>query len=229
MAKAVYGPNVVQLNGSVASVTYFRGYGGDRVRARIKPPNPKSAAQVAQRAAFQAARAAYSTAITDAQRRTWIQWGIDHPTAQGLWGTESINGMAAYTKVNFWAEWLGLTVLNDPPPVYTVTPITDLEISVLTSAPQKCVITYQGGNIGDYLVVYVSKPVPPGQLSRWRRKMTSTNADTQDGSHTLDITGGILAYATFPASGQRFGVMAHALSPTNYATHVRLQASAICA
>lgn len=112
-------------SGSVAGCTYSRNRGGNYIRNRSNPVNPKTAFQSAVRSAFGGLAQAWSTALTAAERSAWDAYAAA-VTVPAFNGPIHITGMNWFIAINTPRLQAGLARIDTAPASQTGTTLTPL-------------------------------------------------------------------------------------------------------
>src|SRR6266487_1522274 len=105
-------------SGSEGGTTASRNRYGQYLRRRAVPVQPRTPAQLNQRARMTTNAAAWRT-ITDAQRAGWSDLGSQISRSDSLGQTYTLNGFGAYTSVNNNLLDAGDAALTDAPAIIT--------------------------------------------------------------------------------------------------------------
>lgn len=104
----------VPQSGSVGARTSSRNSGGQYVRQRSMPTQPRTPSQVNQRARLTSQSAAWR-GITDAQRAAWVSFAQSFTIVNTLGTAIHLTGAQVYIKVNTVNLINGDAVVNIPP------------------------------------------------------------------------------------------------------------------
>ena len=88
------------MRGSVGGVTFSRCAGGGYMRSRTKPVNPRSATQSLRRANVGYLTTYWSKTLTEQQRADWRAYAAGTSWTNKLGQSISINGLAAFLRLN---------------------------------------------------------------------------------------------------------------------------------
>lgn len=97
MAKFSPGAIISEIRGSVGNENYSRNRYGPIVRAKLTQPYSATALQVANRTRMQNAVSAWQ-ALTDAERKAYSQFAMDHPFEDSLGQTKVYSGYTFFLK-----------------------------------------------------------------------------------------------------------------------------------
>jgi hypothetical protein len=162
-----------KLGGIVASHNTYGSY----FRRLVKPVNPKTAAQNAQRAAFSVVSEAWK-ALTTLQRATWNAQTYSHKSRKG--DTVTLTGQAYYIHLNTIRQRIGLSLISAPPSAGVAVTVSTPGTIVAHAANGTVVLgNWTVGDLwngtGGGLGVFVAPPQQPGQRYQ---KNTYTYAGT---------------------------------------------------
>lgn len=118
-------------SGSYQGLTASRNRFGQYMRTRASPVQPRTPAQLNQRARMTTNAAAWRT-ITDAQRAGWLSLGLNISRTDSLGQTYTLNGFAAYCSINNNKLDAGDAAISDAPTI--VTPADLITVSVTLTA-----------------------------------------------------------------------------------------------
>lgn len=118
-------------SGSYQGITSSRNRFGQYVRTRASPVQPRTVAQLNQRARMTTNAAAWRT-LTDAQRAGWTDLGLSISRTDSLGQTYTLNGFAAYCSVNNNKLDAGDAAITDATAI--VTPVDLLTATVTLTA-----------------------------------------------------------------------------------------------
>lgn len=106
MARVTFGGGIVDARGSVGGTTFSRNAAGSYMRARVKPTDPNTAAQSAQRAIIAAVSSAWR-ALTSAERSAWSVFATEANQGGLLTPGKSLTGQQWYMRCNAMLALLG--------------------------------------------------------------------------------------------------------------------------
>jgi len=163
MALIKYGGGVVQMSGSIAGQTHARNKYGNYVRARTKPINPNTAAQVAIRAALSELTTLWSQTLTADQRTAWNLYASSVAMTNKLGETVYLTGFNHYIRSNTMRNRVGLGVVNDGPVIFEL-PAADPGFSITASeATQQISFAFDNGmdwadENGGWMILHNGQP-----------------------------------------------------------------------
>lgn len=120
-------------SGSMQGTTYGHNRFGQYTRSRSSPVQPRSPAQLVQRARMALNAAAWRD-LTDAQRAGWESLGGYMSRTDPLGQSYTLNGFAAYCSVNNNLLDAGESVLSDAPALSTPTGIVTATVTLTAIA-----------------------------------------------------------------------------------------------
>ena len=132
MALVKYGGGIVGMSGSIAGNTFARNRFGNYVRARTKPVNPNTAAQVNVRAALAYLTDRWSNTVTAVQRAAWNQYGSNVAMKNKLGETVYLTGFNHYIRSNSIRKAQVGLIIDAAPTVFEL-PAQDSTLSFTSS------------------------------------------------------------------------------------------------
>lgn len=164
----------VPRSGSEASTTSSRNRFGQYTRNRASPVQPRTAAQLNQRARM-STNAAGWRALTDAQRAGWASLGAMISRNDALGQGYTMNGFMAYCSVNNNLLSGGSSVVADAPAI--VTPADLLTVTItLTAAAFSIAYTATPLAAGVQLQIFVSPQSSAGRKFNGDYRLLTTTA-----------------------------------------------------
>jgi len=130
MAKVILGPMVGQASGKIGGMVFSRNRGGTYVRRRAHPTTNTSEWAEAAKAAFAAVSGAWED-LSAAARQAFSVWAANNPIVDRLGNKITLDGHAAYVRLNAFRFQLGESLLTLPP---TVSPPAGLSTMTLEGA-----------------------------------------------------------------------------------------------
>lgn len=198
---------ITDIAGTSGGTTFSKQGGGNYVRRRVRPTNPKSAAQVAQRAKFSQQSQAWR-GLTDAERAAWnaAAKSGEFPFKTLLGDSFNGSGSQAFSAVNNMVVAAGGAALTAPPVKVGLGDVLVSSMSVDTTLGT-FTITYSG-TIGadEVLMVSATIGVSPGRRRPTNLKLVDLllAADTSP----ADIQAAYVALFGLPSTGQRYIIRA---------------------
>ena len=227
VAKYIPGPIGSDFRGSIGATTYSHNRGGNFTRARVKPRNPKTAAQIAVRAALKLIGPAWKNTLTDPQRLAWYRYGQQFPTSTTLWPSRPNAGYEAFTQCNVIFGWFGYPLLLDAPLNRDVSQPTALELRFVPGITPQILLTCTLPGPTEYGNVFASPANSPGRLNAWQRHVQYINTISAPSVLPFDLAPSwVLVYGPIPA-GKRIGVQLIFWNYINGALSRRLAASVL--
>jgi hypothetical protein len=138
-------------SGSEAGTTASRNRYGQYMRRRAVPVQPRTTAQLNQRARMSTNAAAWR-ALTDAQRAGWLSLGLLIQRTDSLGQTYNLNGFGAYCSVNNNNLDAGNSAVADAPAI--VTP-PDLLTATVTLTAATFSIAYTATPLGAGIRLFI--------------------------------------------------------------------------
>lgn len=131
-------------SGSYQGMTASRNRFGQYVRTRASPVQPRTTAQLNQRARMTTNAAAWRT-LTDAQRAGWLSLGLSLTRTDSLGSSYTMNGFMAYCSVNNNKLDAGDSAVADAPAIVTPADLTTATVTLTAVA---------------FSVAYTATPLP---------------------------------------------------------------------
>jgi len=230
MARVLYTGGIAGYRGKLAGSVYSRNKGGEYVKTKVTPLNPKTTYQSQQRANVSDLAKYYGTTLTDDQRTAWTNFGKS-TNAKSVYGNGLIlSGIAVFQKLNLIVLAAGGTLIDTPPIGLNVPSITTASLDVAITIPT-------------FKLTFTPTPlVTPQGLYLWATPALSAGISnfgtalryigfTDAATSPLSI--GTLWSARFGAvptsPGQRIGVNAQVVDPTTGAISAGFRVSTIVA
>jgi len=116
MAKIILGPMVGQASGKIGGMVFSRNRGGTYVRRRAHPTTNTSPYSEAVKAAFASVSTAWGS-LDAAGRQAWQVWSANNPIVDRVGQKITLDGHAAYCRVNCFRELIDDSLLDLPPVV----------------------------------------------------------------------------------------------------------------
>jgi hypothetical protein len=120
-------------SGSYQGMTASRNRFGQYMRTRASPVQPRSVAQLNQRARMTTNAAAWR-GITAAQRAGWLSLGANISRTDALGQTYTLNGFMAYCSVNNNKLDAGDAAVSDAPAIVTPADLTTVTVTLTAAA-----------------------------------------------------------------------------------------------
>lgn len=165
MALVKYGPNVVQMSGSVAGTVYARNRFGNYTRPRTKPVNPKSPRQTGIRTILMFLAEQYrESPMTDAKREAWDTYAASFNWNNRLGEQVTLTGFNAFIMGNAALLDVGATFVDAGPAALGLPPgDPNMVVSNVSEAAQKFDLAFDDGfdwckEDDAYLIMKQGKP-----------------------------------------------------------------------
>lgn len=120
-------------SGSYQGVTHSRNRFGQYVRTRASPVQPRTPAQLNQRARMTTNAAAWR-ALSDSQRAGWLSLGLNISRTDALGQTYTMNGFMGYCSVNNNKLDAGDAAVADAPTIVTPADLLTATITLTAAA-----------------------------------------------------------------------------------------------
>lgn len=230
MARVLYTGGIAGYRGKLAGSVYSRNKGGEYVKTKVTPINPKTTFQAKQRAAVSDLAKAYANDLTDDQRTAWTNWGKS-TNAKSIFGNAIIlSGIAAFQKVNLIVLSAGGSQIDVPPVNNSIPSITTASLDIAVTIPT-------------FNFIFTPHPlITPAGLYLWATPLLSPGiANFQTALRYIGFTVAAASpfdmstlwtsrFGALPAGpGQRVGVLAQVVDPTTGAISSGIQVSGIVA
>jgi hypothetical protein len=149
----------VPQSGSQGQTTASRNRFGQYDRQRAMPTQPRSAAQLAVRAAFAAASAEWK-ALTDAARLAWKSYAESVSLVDSLGQVYFLTGHQMFVSVNRSSDAAGIGLILTAPPVGSPAPAGVVSVSASTIVG--AAITIGAAGTEGSAIIMCSPPQSPG-------------------------------------------------------------------
>ncbi len=169
MANVLLGAGVTDIRGSIGGTVFSRGAGGNIIRARVKPVNPRSALQSARRAQVAYLTAYWSNTCTEQERADWRAYAAGTSWTNRLGQSIEINGLAAFLRLNAHIAIYGGTLRHAGPEAMGHAGGITFEF-LAENDTSKIQMSEPGGafdkaTLGHYVNFYMGLPSQPGRLT----------------------------------------------------------------
>lgn len=176
------------ISGKVNGSVFAKNRGGNYVRSKSKPVNPRTNAQMAVRALFGAIASAWRS-LTENQRNSWNESAPQFPYINRLGDTKTLSGFALHQKLNRNMQLIGGNTLTVPPPVESPVGIKATNVAVDNTSEGQVItvkITPAEGIVEESMfLVYATGSISPGREnfeSSLRLIGTITGGEVEEGS-----------------------------------------------
>lgn len=161
-------------SGSYQGLTASRNRYGQYMRTRAAPVQPRTVAQLNQRARMTTNAAAWR-GLTDAQRAGWLSLGLSISRTDALGQSYTLNGFGAFCSVNNNKLDAGDAAVSDAPAI--VTP-ADLATATITLTAVALSIAYTATPLpaNTRLFIWVSPQVSAGRFFNGDYRLLSVTA-----------------------------------------------------
>jgi hypothetical protein len=161
-------------SGSYQGLTASRNRFGQYMRTRASPVQPRTTAQLNQRARMTTNAAAWR-ALTDAQRAGWLSLGLSITRTDSLGSTYTMNGFMAYCSVNNNKLDAGDAAVSDAPAIVTPGDLISATIT-LTAVAFSVAYTATPLAAGVRLFIWVSPQRSAGRFFNGDYRLLSVTA-----------------------------------------------------
>src|SRR5438445_6377937 len=124
MAKIKTTSIVAAIRNSIGGTTFTANRYGAVARAKVSPIQPRTARQVAVRAAFTTASRAFP-ALTTTQQNSFAAFAATHPISDVFGDSRILASNAAETRINATRAIVGLSTATTPPATGGLFPVAD--------------------------------------------------------------------------------------------------------
>lgn len=105
---------VDNISGKLNGTVFAKNKGGNYMRSKSKPSNPRTASQMAVRAQFGAISSAWKS-LTESARSAWRESASNFPYINRLGDSKILSGFALHQKLNTNLDLIGENALTFPP------------------------------------------------------------------------------------------------------------------
>lgn len=181
MAKVTFGGGVSNIQGSIGGNCFTRTKAGVAIRNKVKPNNPASPAQMAQREAFTRISKMWRT-LTEDERLAWTALA-ELSRNRGVCGNIiAMTGHQGFMQMNLNRFAMGQDPVTSPDDVQNSTfradffgPTSAFTISISGAS---CVIPLgDGAQVGDQFDYWFSGPKSPGKTIPFKGLIATGSAD----------------------------------------------------
>ncbi len=161
--KVKFGATITDARGSIAGNTFSRNHYGAYIRARTTPTNPKTAKQVAVRAAVAFLSDMWGNTLTAPQRAAWDLYGSNVAMTDKLGATMYLTGYNHFIRSNLLIKLAGAVIVVAGPVLFEI-PAQDPTLSVIfDEAGQKMNVTFDNTmdwavESGAFMTFFQGKP-----------------------------------------------------------------------
>ena len=153
---------LADASGSFGGLVASHGRSGQYIRARVRPTNPSSPAQVAVRTIFANLSSAWAM-LTNAQRDAWVTYATNVPATNALGDPLILTGHQMYIRSNAARVQAGLARVDDGPTVFAGDSYTSLNF-IPNSGTQLIETNFDNtdpwaNEVGGALLAYTSRQV----------------------------------------------------------------------
>lgn len=164
----------ISKSGSEAGTTWSRNQFGQYTRRRAVPVQPRTAAQLNQRARMTTNSAAYRL-LTDAQRAGWKSLGLSISRSDSLGQTYTLNSFLAYCSINNNKLDAGDAAVSDAPSIVTPPDLLTATVT-LTAASFSIAYTATPLGAGVRLFIFCSPQKSAGRAFNGDYRLISVTA-----------------------------------------------------
>lgn len=186
-------------SGSYQGLTASRNRFGQYMRTRASPVQPRTPAQLNQRARM-TTNAAGWRGLTDAQRAGWLSLGLSISRTDSLGQSYTLGGFAAYCSVNNNKLDAGDAVVSDAPTIVTPADLVSVTLTA-TSAALSIAYTATPLAAGVRLFVWVSPQRSAGVIFNGDYRLLTVTAAAA--ASPANILAAYTAKFGVPVTGKR--------------------------
>ena len=124
---------VDNISGKLNGTVFAKNKGGNYMRSKSKPSNPKTAAQMAVRAQFGAISSAWKN-LTESARSAWRESASNFPYINRLGDSKILSGFALHQKLNTNLDLIGESMLTFPPEPKTPVNFSSINLAAFKPA-----------------------------------------------------------------------------------------------
>lgn len=169
MATIKLGGGVTGVRGSIGGTTFSHNAGGDYIRNRTKPVNPRSPLQNARRARLAHLAKYWSNDLTPQERTDWIAYAKSTTWTNRLGDQITINGLAAFIRLNtlfgLFAPGIHAAAPTAVGHAGGVTFDFDAQSDVTNIAMAEPTGAFVDGTAGQYLCLFQGFPTEIGRIA----------------------------------------------------------------
>lgn len=163
MALIKYGGGVIQMSGSIAGNTFARNRYGNYARAKTKPVNPNTIAQVAVRSAVTFLVDRWASTLTEAQRTAWKTYADAVNMVNRLGETVQLSGFNHYIRSNTTLQVQSKTLVDAGPTTLSLPEKDSTFAATASAATQLISVTFDDtmeflDEDDAYMFVYQGQP-----------------------------------------------------------------------
>ena len=163
MALVKLGGGIIQMTGSIGGNTFARNRSGNYVRARTTPVNPRTALQIAIRAAMAELTARWSTILTPAQRIAWNLYASSVAMKNRLGESINLTGFNHYIRSNSVRTRYAIANVDDGPVIFEIPEQDPAFACTISEAAQEIVVAFDdvlpwASEDGAHLAIYQGQP-----------------------------------------------------------------------
>ena len=121
---------VDNISGKLNGTVFAKNKGGNYMRSKSKPSNPKTAAQMAVRAQFGAISSAWKN-LTESARSAWRESASNFPYINRLGDSKILSGFALHQQLNSNLVLIGESALTFPPEPKSPVSFTTVNVNAI--------------------------------------------------------------------------------------------------
>jgi hypothetical protein len=229
MAMVQYGPYVTDVRKKIAGVVHTKSHSASVMRKRVKPRNPRSADQLAQRSALSGLAKRWGSVLTDVQRTGWEALAALVVISDRLGNHHHPTGMQLYERDNLNEHTVGHATIDAAPADQNVTALTSIT-PAFDSVGLTATIAYTAtpAAAGTYVVVFASGQNSPGRNTTFG-SLNFIFASAAAAASPANIFAAYTAKYGALVQGKKIRVKVITINGANGAASLPLEATAIVA
>ena len=127
---------VDNISGKLNGTVFAKNKGGNYMRSKSKPSNPKTAAQMAVRAQFGAISSAWK-GLSESARSAWRESASNFPYINRLGDSKILSGFALHQQLNTNLDLIGESALTFPPEPNSPSSFSSMQVEAFKPAGGK--------------------------------------------------------------------------------------------
>lgn len=194
-------------SGKIGAMVGSHNRGGQYLRSRTTPTNPRTAQQLAVRNATRTLAPKWSSTLTQEQRDGWAVYAANVTLINRLGDTITVSGNAMFLRSNISRIQAGLPEIDDAPTVFDVGQGTDfIELNTTASSfnlnmsVNSVSAVWNNTSQANRLLVYTSRPQNAG-INFFNGPYQLAGVLSPDSNNTFNV---VMPFAAGPADSQIF-------------------------
>jgi hypothetical protein len=194
-------------SGKIGAMVGSHNRGGQYLRARTTPTNPRTGPQTVVRNAVRTLASTWSSGLTQDERDSWAVYAANVNTVNRIGDTIQISGIAQYIRSNVPRVQAGLSIISDAPVIFDIGQGTDFPVINSTAgsfALNMSVNTFSAAwndtTQANTLLVYTSRPQNAG-INFFNGPYQLAGISAPDSTNSFNFT---MPFVAGPAGSQVF-------------------------